>query len=500
MVELKSNDGILIMKKLLFVLWAAFCLFACGEKPTSVNPKFRFNENGKFKIAQLTDIHIHPGDVKSESVPDTILAVLAKEKPDLVIMTGDIVTRKPALQGWKLIMDMMKKANIPYAVTMGNHDPEAMDRDSIYDLLMTDPLFVGEKGPQELSGVGNFILPIGASDGSNQIKSLIYCLDSGDYPDIAETGSYAWIQWNQIAWYRQQSEEYTRMNGGQPIPSLAFFHIAVPEYRNINEENANVYGCNKEGSGVGAPDLNSGFLVSCLEKGDVMGIFVGHDHDDDYIGLQNKIALAYGRVSGFNAYGDLTRGARIIELTEDKRQFDTWISTPIGNELQYQYPWGFTGEDLQQVPLSAKQVSPSKQGVSYTYYEGSYKKMEDFPQEGKKVQEGTQKNFSVKNAPSEDHFGYEFKSYIQIPETEIYIFKLSSDDGAQLFIDGQLVVDNGKAHSSSNFAKGKISLAKGYHELRIAYYENYMGEDLKVTIESRNMEEQSIPDEMLFIP
>ena len=145
MVELKSNDGILIMKKLLFVLWAAFCLFACGEKPTSVNPKFRFNENGKFKIAQLTDIHIHPGDVKSESVPDTILAVLAKEKPDLVIMTGDIVTRKPALQGWKLIMDMMKKANIPYAVTMGNHDPEAMDRDSIYDLLMTDPLFVGEK-------------------------------------------------------------------------------------------------------------------------------------------------------------------------------------------------------------------------------------------------------------------------------------------------------------------------------------------------------------------
>ena len=228
------------MKKLLFVLWIVFCFCSCSENTTTINSRFRFNDNGKFKIAQLTDIHIHPGDVKSESVPDTILAVLAKEKPDLVIMTGDIVTRKPALQGWELIMNMMKKANIPYAVTMGNHDPEAMDRDSIYDLLMTDPLFVGEKGSEELSGVGNFVLPIGASDGSSQIKSVLYCLDSGDYPDIPETGSYAWIKWNQIEWYRQQSEEYTRLNGGQPIPSLAFFHIAVPEYRNINTEKAKI--------------------------------------------------------------------------------------------------------------------------------------------------------------------------------------------------------------------------------------------------------------------
>ena len=115
------------MKKLLFVLWIVFCFCSCSENTTTINSRFRFNENGKFKIAQLTDIHIHPGDVKSESVPDTILAVLAKEKPDLVIMTGDIVTRKPALQGWELIMNMMKKANIPYAVTIGNHDPEAMD-------------------------------------------------------------------------------------------------------------------------------------------------------------------------------------------------------------------------------------------------------------------------------------------------------------------------------------------------------------------------------------
>lgn len=245
------------MKKLLIALCSVLFLCSCAEQPTKPKHEFRFNEDGKFKIAQLTDIHIHPGDPKSNPVPDTILAVLAKEKPDLVIMTGDIVTRKPAVDGWRTIMDMMKKANIPYVVTMGNHDPEAMSRDSIYDLLLTDPLYAGEKGPEELSGVGNCILPILASDGSAQVKSVIYCMDSGDYPSIAGNGSYDWLKWNQINWYREHSQAYTELNGGQPIPSLAYFHIAVPEYRNVNHANKNAYGCDKEGAGVGAPEVNS---------------------------------------------------------------------------------------------------------------------------------------------------------------------------------------------------------------------------------------------------
>ncbi|MDO4757529.1 MAG: PA14 domain-containing protein, partial [Parabacteroides sp.] len=293
---------------------------------------------------------------------------------------------------------------------------------------------------------------------------------------------------------------FAGMNGGEPVPALAFFHIAVPEYRNVNEANKNVYGCCKEGSGIGAPEVNSGFLLSCIEMGDVMGIFVGHDHDNDYVGLQNGIALAYGRVSGFNAYGDLTRGARIVELTEGKRQFDTWIATPQGKELNFYYPWGITGEDLSQPFLQAKEIMPEKQGVSYTYYEGNYKQIADVPHVGKKMKEGIMANFSVKESSVKDHFAYEFQSYLQIPEKDIYLFKIKSDDGAQMFIDGQLVVDNGKGHSMSEYTRGKIGLEKGFHEVRVVYYEDYMGEGLEITIESRKMKEQSIPDQMLFVP
>lgn len=486
------------MKKLAIIILAALCVCSCASNHTQSDNavELRFKD-GKFKIAQFTDIHLNPEDPKSGPVADTLLAVLERERPDLVVMTGDIVTHRPAEKGWRYIMDMMAKAGIPYAVTMGNHDPENMERDSIYNILAADPLFVGEKGPEELQGCGNYILPILASD-TDKVSALIYCMDSGDYSDVEAVKGYAWIKQNQIEWYRNNSKHYTAQNGGKPLPALAFFHIATPEFRDINE-NTNMYGCNKEGSGVGAPEVNSGFLLSCLEMGDVMGMFVGHDHNNDYIGQAHGIALAYGRVSGFNAYGDMPRGARIIELTEGKRTFDTWISTPAGVELTYYYPTGITLDDLNNSKyLPARDISASKQGVNYTYYEGAYKNMKDFPQAGKKVKEGTKTCFSLEGA-AEDHFAYDFNALINIPEKDVYIFHLTCDDGAQLYIDGELVVDNGEAHSADKVASGKVALEKGLHDIRVVYYENYMGEVLNIEIESRNMARQSLPYNMLFI-
>ncbi len=487
------------MKRLAIILLSAIYALSCASNSATTNHsehELRF-KNGKFKIAQFTDIHLHPGDKKSEYVADTLLAVLKKERPDLVIMTGDIVTHRPAEQGWQYIKDMMAKAGIPYAVTMGNHDPENMERDSIYDILAADPLFVGEKGPEDVSGCGNYVLPVLASD-TDKTSALIYCMDSGDYSDVEAVKGYAWIKHNLIEWYREKSQHYTKQNDNKPLPALAFFHIATPEYRDINE-NTNIYGCNKEGSGVGAPDVNSGFLVSCLEMGDVMGMFVGHDHDNDYIGQQNGIALAYGRVSGINAYGDMPRGARIIELTEGERRFTTWISTPTTTELTYFYPTGITLDDMAESNfLPARKTISTKQGVAYTYYEGAYKSIKDFPKAGKKVKQGTKSNFLITDS-AKDHFAYDFNAAIDIPKKDVYIFYLTCDDGAQLYIDGKLVVDNGEGHSMSKTVSGKVALEKGQHDIRVIYYENYMGEGLKIDFETLTDARQPLPDNMLYV-
>lgn len=483
------------MKNSLLLLLSLLCFVACSDPEPK--PVLRFHD-GRLRIAQFTDIHLSVNDPVSTPVADTLLAVIEKEHPDVVILTGDIVTSQPAAKGWHHIVEVMNRAGVPYAVTMGNHDPEVMQRDSIYAILEQDPLFIGEAGP-ELSGCGNYVLPVLASD-SDRTSALLYCLDSGDYTnDWPRLGIYGWMPWDVTSWYREQSAHYTAQNGGEPLPALAFFHVPTPEFRLINED-TDMYGRNGDGSGIGSAELNSGFLLSCVEMGDVMGLFVGHDHENDYIGQHFDVALAYGRVSGFNAYGGLPRGGRIIDLYENSRSFDTWISTPTGEELLYHYPIGISEDDINHMEyLPVTSATPAEQGIAYTYYEGPYKNLKDFPHKGREVSRGTKRNFLLTDSPAEDYYGYEFEGLIRIPRRDVYLMHITCDDGALLYIDGRLVVDNGEAHSMDKSVKGKVALDEGLHDIRVIYYEDCQGEGLQIEIESLNMERQPISDDMLFV-
>lgn len=232
---------------------------------------------------------------------------------------------------------------------------------------------------------------------------------------------------------------------------------------------------------------------------DMMGVFVGHDHDNDIIGVEYGIALAYGRVSGFDAYGSLERGGRVIDLYEGTSQFDTWISTPTGREHVFYYPSELTSLDEETMEyLPAKNVNPTKQGVSYTYYEGEFKKTNQVTS-GEKVEEGVMKNISIENARLEDHFGYDYRTMIKIPKKGVYLFYTFSDDGSRLYIDGQEVVDNDGGHSARR-REGKVALDEGFHELRVLYFEDYMGQELEVGFSSRYIMETTLPDNILFVP
>ena len=117
----------------------------------------------------------------------------------------------------------------------------------------------------------------------------------------------------------------------------------------------------------------------------------------------------------------------------------------------------------------------------------------------KPVKEGTFRNFSIKEAAADDHFGYQFRSLINIPEKGVYKFHIYSDDGARLFIDDQEVIDNDGSHSAGE-ATGKVALEKGFHEIRVIYFEDYMGQALEIGITGKNLPKQVLPDEMLFLP
>jgi hypothetical protein len=484
------------MRTILFLFLTAISLSACRQTTAPDAVQLRFNDDGAFKIAQFTDLHFVDGSPNSATTEATIRYVLETEKPDVAILTGDQAIDVPSANIWPAIARIFEEAQTPFAVVFGNHDAETITKDSAFLLLGRSPFFIGEKGPETIYGTGNYVLEV-RSHTSDQTAALLYCFDSNDYPRNNKLSYYDWIHYDQIEWYRQQSKKYTQANNNQPLPALAFFHIPLHEYEQIAESETLV---GTKGEGIAPGKINSGMFASFIEMQDVQGVFVGHDHNNDYIGITSGIALAFGRVGGADAYGYLERGARIIELYEDNpRFFHTWIRVPSGVEHGYYYPSGLTDDqEKNSAYLPAQPVSPTKNGVAYNYYEGKFRSADEITSTPV-LQTGTLKNFSIREAAAENRFGYEFRTWIKIPQKGLYTFHLFSDDGAKLYIDGQLAVDNDGSHSEKS-ASGTLALDEGFHDLRLLYFEDYMGQTLEVGLSSKHIVETLIPDELLYLP
>jgi hypothetical protein len=497
------------MKNAILVLLAAITFAACRQATTGPDKiQLKFNSDGVFKIAQFTDMHFVDGSPNSAKTEATIKYVLQTEKPDVAILTGDQAIDVPSMNVWPEIARIFEEAQTPFAVVFGNHDAETITKDSAFSILSRSPWFIGERGPEDIFGVGNYVLEVhsrnvGAKNFSPRL--LLYCLDSNDYTRNSKLGYYDWIHYDQIEWYRRQSKKYTQANNNQPLPALAFFHIPLHEYANIAGKEFTV---GTQGEGLGEGKINSGMFASFIEMQDVKGVFVGHDHDNDYIGTTYGIALAFGRVTGADAYGELERGARIIELQEDRPDiFTTWICTPSGTAHRYYYPSGITAEqEANSAYLPALPVNPAENGVAYKYYEGKFKSTDEIGAAlaGAKdfsplLKTGTLNNFSIGEADAEDAFAYEFHTWIKIPEKALYRFYTFSDDGSRLYIDEQLVVDNDGSHSEQ-YAYGTVALDAGFHSLRLRYFEDYMDQTLSVGMLSKNIPEMPIPDELLYLP
>ena len=287
--------------------------------------KLKFHENGEFKILQLTDLHIsgednHPDDAKTLLLIDQ---VIKDEQPDLIVYSGDLIWSEGVdypEKSFRKVLDAGSKWNIPFAIIYGNHDSEEnITRSELQKIQTEYAMALSEEGPSDINGVGNYTLTIGSSS-SDKDEAILYFFDSGALaPDTI--GGYDWIRQNQVNWYAAESQKFAQENEGI-LPSLAFFHIPIPEYNDV-WQHGSVTGTKRED--VSSSKINSGLFTAMIENGDVMGTFAGHDHDNDYCGELAGISLCFGRVTGYHCYGELQRGVRVINLHEGERHFDSWI-------------------------------------------------------------------------------------------------------------------------------------------------------------------------------
>ena len=319
-----------------WMIWSSLLLLGLGAGRLAAQP-LRFADDGTFRIAQFTDMHLDPGTPERLSEAEKSFArldrVIQTERPDLLLFTGDVVTGRPAAEMWRRLLDTLERRKVPFCIVLGNHDAEQdLSRREIARMVTSAS---GSLNTLNDGGeLADVELTVGGA-ASERVAAALYCLDSHDYSTVEGVEGYGWFDRRQIDWLRGCCDRRTRENNGEPLPALAFFHIALPEYVAAwrNPDNPRI-GRAAEEECPGA--LNPGMFAAMVESRSILGTFVGHDHDIDYLVIEKGICLGYGRYSGDNTtYNNLRPGVRMIELHEGDHGFVSWIREDDGRIVDH---------------------------------------------------------------------------------------------------------------------------------------------------------------------
>lgn len=324
------------ISKIALTVILASGMVACSEvrKPQSAEiqtAEVFFNEEGQLKIAHFTDTHCCMVDHPEEYAKcrSQLEYVLDTEKPDIAVFTGDVITSVAGAEdAWSDFLKPLDERNIPFVITLGNHDREMLSAEKIATAVTAHPMSLNTAKSGVLDDIA---VRVRTKDGKT--GAILYCLDSKDYEYPEGKLVYGWFSTDQIRNYVDASRQFTEENGGNPVPSYAFFHIPLPEFRTAWEKNGFRSGVRQENECPGV--VNAGMFAAFLEQKDVKAIFCGHDHDNDYVTELYGITMAYGRYSGYNTvYNHLERGVRIIELGENG-SWHSWIRPREGETIDY---------------------------------------------------------------------------------------------------------------------------------------------------------------------
>ena len=70
----------------------------------------------------------------------------------------------------------------------------------------------------------------------------------------------------------------------------------------------------------------------------------------------------------------------------------------------------------------------------------------------------------------DEWFAIDYQGAFYITKPGKYYFRLTSDDGSQLFIDGKQIINNDGIHGDQ-FEEGSIRMEAGSHQLRVTYFQ-----------------------------
>ena len=329
------------MKKRILAALLAICLvfstgviaFAEGE---TVAPVLKFDENGEFKILHLCDCQDgYPAD---ERMFEYINYVLEVYDPDIVVLGGDNTVGEGETK--QLAIDELCKPFVEsetyFTMVFGNHDyQQGYTNDELFEMYQKagGEYFLAYDAVPELHGTATHNLPVYSNDGS-KVKFNLWMFDSGSYVD----GGYDCVRKDQIDWYLETSNKLKAEAGGL-VPSMAFQHIIVGDVYDAlfveSPVNLGVLTANYNGKYYTyLPKLhnfsrflveppcpgvdNEGQLEAMAKQGDVLAIFSGHDHVNDFETEYMGVDIINTPSPTYNSYSSIVnKGARLITINEE---------------------------------------------------------------------------------------------------------------------------------------------------------------------------------------
>ena len=238
------------------------------------------------------------------------------------------------------------RATPAWALTFGNHEEDSVKKTSmtetrIMDFLRRYPHNLNLR-EDALNGHSNLLVEVAGSR-SRRTAAALWLLDSGRYEQDSIDGqeveeyTYETIHSDQVAWYREQSIALQK-RAGRPVPGLMWTHIPLWETRFMwfgsptdwtEQSHAKALAKHRitdpqRNEREYVSQFNSGLYNFVRERGDVMGIYFGHDHINTYEGNYFGVHLGYGPGTGYGTYGldgdakHHLRGCRVFTLDESK--------------------------------------------------------------------------------------------------------------------------------------------------------------------------------------
>ncbi len=266
-------------------------------------PTFTVAETGDFTVLQFTDTHFISGSTKKDE--KTLAAMRAQidaKKPDLVVISGDMVEGKNASLSYnkqavlETVGAMFEEMQQYWAYVPGNNDGEVSGSTADVTAFLAQYKYCIESNAENLTGVTQYAVDLYDAN-QNLVHSLLFMDSLARDAD----NNYDYMKADQVQWAKDTISAKKAENPNVTVS--VFFHMNTPNFANAGKSGtaysvdcapipADFY----EGIDGNAP-LDAVFQ----EAGCVGLVSIGHIHPDtNYCSFYKNTYYQVVRSSGFS--------------------------------------------------------------------------------------------------------------------------------------------------------------------------------------------------------